>query len=192
MFHKDEILLDNQVSQCIFHNKALLHGVIGRDPYSMCGIDGGQSGMRVDQTRKMRGFGRIGATVGLTEQASANIVAQARLIDAGFGLRYDSALDQYEVDTDSTPIKFTRKASRGGKRSPHYAHVIERAYVKTVAGNKTRFTRREAEAAEAGNNLLSKFVHGSWKGLADQVERGIMNLPIAGADMRRAKTTGKN
>ena len=67
MFHKDEILLDNQVSQCIFHNKGLLHGVIGRDPYSMCGIDGGQSGMRVDQTRKMRGFGRIGATVGLAE-----------------------------------------------------------------------------------------------------------------------------
>jgi hypothetical protein len=38
----DEILLDNQASQCIFHNKRLLHKVIGRDPYTMCGIDGGQ------------------------------------------------------------------------------------------------------------------------------------------------------
>ena len=88
-------------------------------------------------------------------------------------------------------MKFTRKASRGGKRSPHYTHVIERAYVETVAGNKARFTRREGEVAKAGKNLLSKFAHGSWKGVTDQVERGIKNLPITGADMRRAKTIWK-
>ena len=61
-----------------------------------------------------------------------------------------------------------------------------------MAGNKARFTRREGEAAEGGNkNLLSKFAQGSWKGVTDQVERGIKNLPIAGADMRRAKTIWK-
>ena len=64
----DEILLDNQASQCIFHHERLLHRVTGRDPYNMCGIDGGQSGLSVD---------RIGATVGLAEKASANILAQA-------------------------------------------------------------------------------------------------------------------
>ena len=191
LFLNDEILLDNQASQCIFHNESLLHGVIGRDPYNMCGIDGAQSGLRVDRTGEIRGFGRIGATVGLAEKASANILAQARLIDAGYGVRYDGVRDQYEVDTDSKPMTFTRKVKRGGKRSPHYTHVIERAYVETVAGNKARFTRREGEAAEAGKELLSKFAHGSWKGVTDQVERGIKNLPIAGADMRRAKTIWK-
>ena len=50
--------------------------------------------------------------------------------------------------------------------------MIERAYVETVAGNKARFTRTEEEAAEAGKKLLSKFAHGSWKGVTDQVERG--------------------
>ena len=144
--------------------------------------------MRVDRTGEIKGFGKIGATVGLAKKASANILAQARLIDAGYGVRYDSARDQYEVDTDSKPMKFTRKVNRGGKRSPHYTHVIERAYVETVAGNKARFTRREGEAAEADKDLLSKFAHGSWKGVTDQVERGIKNLPIAGADMRREKT----
>ncbi len=163
-----------------------------REPYNMCGIDGGQSGLRVDRIGRVLGFEKIGATVGLAEKASTNILAQARLIDAGYGVRYDSSLDQYEVDTDSPrPMVFTRKASRGGKRSPHYIHVIERAYVETVAGNKARFTRREGQAAEAGKNLLSKFAHGSWKGVTDQVERGIKNLPIAGADMRRAKTIWK-
>ena len=46
LFLNDEILLDNQASQCIFHNESLLHGVTGRDPYNMCGIDGGQSKLR--------------------------------------------------------------------------------------------------------------------------------------------------
>lgn len=192
MFLGEEILLDNQALQCIFHNEGLLHGVTEREPCNMYDIDGGQSGLRVDRTGRILGFEKIGATVGLAEKASANILAQARLIDAGYGVRYDSSLDQYEVDTDSPrPMVFTRKASRGGKRSPHYTHVIERAYVETVAGNKARFTRREGEAAEAGKNLLSKFAHGSWKRVTDQVERGIKNLPIAGADMRRAKTIWK-
>ena len=33
LFLNDEILLDNQASQCIIHNET------GRDPYNMCGID---------------------------------------------------------------------------------------------------------------------------------------------------------
>jgi hypothetical protein len=60
-----------------------------------------------------------------------------------------------------------------------------------VTGNNARFTRKEGAAAEVGKDLLSKFAHGSWKGVTDQVERGIKNLPIAGADMRRAKTIWK-
>jgi hypothetical protein len=95
----------------------------------------------------------------------------------------------YEVDTDSEQITFTtRKVMRGRKLSPLYSHLIERTYVETVTGNKARYTRREGAAAEAGKDLLSKFAHGSWKGVTDHVERGIQNLPIAGADMRRAKT----
>ena len=69
--------------------------------------------------------------------------------------------------------------------------MIEQAFVETMAGNKARFTRREGLAAQIGKELLSKFAHGSWKGVTDQVERGIKNLPIAGADMRRAKTIWK-
>ncbi len=108
-------------------------------------------------------------------------------------MRDDSALDQYKVDTDSAPMIFARRTRWRGKRSPHYTHIIEReqSFVKTVTGNKARFTRREGAAAEVGKDLLSKFAHGSWKGVTDQVERGIKNLPIAGADMRRAKTIWK-
>ncbi len=106
-------------------------------------------------------------------------------------MRYDSALDQYEVDTDSTPMIFARRTRGHGRRSPHYTHVIERAFVETVTGIKARFTRREGAAAETGKELLSKFAYGSWKGVTDQVERGIKNLTIAGADMRRAKTIWK-
>ena len=94
MFLSGEILLDNQASQCIFHNESLLHGVVGRDPYTMYGIDGGESGLQVNRTGRISGFQKIGATVGLAGKASANILAQARLVDAGYGVRYDSILDQ--------------------------------------------------------------------------------------------------
>ena len=106
---------------------------------------------------------KIGATVGLAGKASANILAQARLVDAGYGVRYDSALDhQYEVDTDSRPMIFTRRDRRKGKQSPHYSHVIEQASVETVTRIKARFTRREGTAAEIGKEFLFKFAHGSY------------------------------
>ena len=118
MFLGEEILLDNQASQCIFHNEGLLHGVTEREPYNMCGIDGGQSGLRVDRTGRILGFEKIGATVGLADRASANILAQARLIDAGYGVQYDNSLDQYEVDTDSPrPMIFPRKKSESGRQA---------------------------------------------------------------------------
>ena len=121
-------------------------------------MEGSRNCVRVDRTGEIKGFGKIGATVGLAKKASANILAQARLIDAGYGVRYDSARDQYKVDTDSKPMKFTRKVNRGGKRSPHYTHVIERAYVETMAGNKARFTRREGEAGEASIQVRTRVV----------------------------------
>ena len=158
----------------------------------MCGIDGSRSGLPVDGTGRITGFRKIGATVGLAGKASANIPVHARLVNAGYGVRYDSTLDQYEVDTDSSPMIFTRRRSRGkGKRSPHYSHVMEQAFVETVSGNKARFTRRKGAAAELDKEILSKFAHVSWKGVTDQVERGIKNLPIAGADLRRARTIWK-
>jgi hypothetical protein len=83
--------------------------------------------------------------VGLAKKASANIFAQARLIDPGYGVQYDSIRDQYEVDTDSKPMIFTRKVKRENKRFLHYTHMIERAYVETLAGNKARFNRRKGE-----------------------------------------------
>ena len=56
MFLGEEILLDNQASQCIFHNEGLLHGVTEREPCNMYDIDGGQSGLRVDRTGRILGF----------------------------------------------------------------------------------------------------------------------------------------
>jgi hypothetical protein len=56
MFLGEEILLDNQALQCIFHNEGLLHGVTEREPCNMYDIDGGQSGLRVDRTGRILGF----------------------------------------------------------------------------------------------------------------------------------------
>ena len=83
---------------------------------------------------------------------------------------------------------FTRRTREKRKRLPHYSHVIEQTFVETVSGNKARFSWRKGAAAEFGKELLSKFAHGSWKDVTNQVERGIKNLPIAGVDIRWART----
>ena len=80
---------------------------------------------------------------------------------------------QYKVDTDSRPMIFTRRDRGKGKRSPHYPHIIEQAFVDTGLGTKLdsreeRVTRKEGVAAEIGQELLSKFAHGLWKGVTDQ------------------------
>ena len=50
MFLSGEIILDDQMSQCIFQYDNLLHGILERDSYTMCEIDGGQSGLQVERT----------------------------------------------------------------------------------------------------------------------------------------------
>ena len=87
---------------------------------------------------------------------------------------------QYKVDTDSRPMIFTRRDRGKGKRSTHYSHVIEQAFVDTgletkLDSREERVTRREGVAAEIGQELLSKFAHGLWKGVTDQLEKGIKN-----------------
>ena len=83
---------------------------------------------------------------------------------------------------------FTRRTREKGKQLTHYSHVIEQTFVETVSGYKARFSWKKGAAAEIGKELLLKFAHGSWKDVTDQVERGIINLPIAGVDIRWART----
>jgi hypothetical protein len=53
---------------------------------------------------------------------------------------------QYKVDTDSRPMIFTRRDRGKGKRSPHYSHVIEQAFVNT--GLETKLDSRKRGSRE--------------------------------------------
>ena len=49
--------------------------------------------MRVNRVGSARLFSKIGATIGVAEKASANILAQANLVDVGYGVTYDNTRD---------------------------------------------------------------------------------------------------
>ena len=123
LFAENEILLDNQASQAIFKNKNLLHNITSRVPYTMGGIDANHEGLTVARTGSIAGFSRIDGTIGLATNASANVLAQARLIDAGYKIEYDDTKDSYLVHADDEAMIFKRRLLQNGKRFPHYSYM---------------------------------------------------------------------
>lgn len=124
----------------------------------------------MNRTGRISGFRKIGATVGLAGKASANILAQARLVDAGYGVNYDSVLDQYEVEIDLGPIIFAKRARGRGRRLPYYTYVIERACVETATGNKARKQSGSGSRQGAPAKIRTRIMYGKTR-VADQVER---------------------
>ena len=201
-FAENEILLDNQASQAIFRNAELLHSLRERTPYKMGGIDSTQKGLLIEQTGSMLGLRKIDGSIGIASSASANVLAQARLIDAGYSVKFDDAADSYTVETDIGAMCFTRRRLRNGKLSPHYSHLLEQsgsrlnlvsnetkevALVETVSENIRRYTKREVKSARAARSLMEKLGHASLQSTIKAVNRGIMNCEVTATDLRNAE-----
>ena len=82
----------------------------------MGGIDSTQKGLLMEQTGSMLGLRKIDGCIGIASSASTN----ARLIDAGYSVKFDDAADSYTVENDIGATCFTRRRLRNGKRSPHF------------------------------------------------------------------------
>ena len=89
----------------------------------MGGIDANHEGLTVARTGSIVGFSRIDGTIGLATNASANVLAQARLIDAGYKIEYDDTKDSYLVHADDEAMIFKRRLLQNGKRFPHYSYM---------------------------------------------------------------------
>ena len=200
LFATDEILLDNQAAQSIFHNERLLHGVQGRTPYHLGSIDKSHAGLNITRTGGITAFSKLGLTVGLAAGASANVLSQARVIDAGYSVKYDRPGDLYVVQTDDGIMEFRRRKRERGGKSPHYTYIpndhglddlVEEeenaVYVETVAENMKRFTTREVKAAKEAKDLMVKLGHASFQSTIDVVNRGIMNNQVTAVALRNAR-----
>ena len=86
-FSATEVLLDNQAGRSIFKNRPLLHNTSAVAPLYIGGIDSTSRGLRISN------IGRVACET----TATANILSNARLLDAGDAVSYNQSQDVYHL-----------------------------------------------------------------------------------------------
>ena len=158
MFTQYDVLLDNEASLNIFHNKNLLTGLREAEhSIKVSSIQVGE-GVRVDSEGV---FGEFG-TVFYSGDASANVQSLASQVDVGATIRYDHEEDVLTLQPiDSRNVyKFGRKTipgSGGRFYSCDWRTVeAETAMVTTVNQNLKAFTKREIDRARSARELMGR------------------------------------
>ena len=94
MFSRSHVLLDNQASVSIFSNRDLLTNVkLSKNQIVLNGVQSNAKGVRVDQEGQ---FNEIG-NVYYSENATANILSFAAMVDEGAQIRYNQKGSQFTL-----------------------------------------------------------------------------------------------
>jgi hypothetical protein len=95
LFAPTMVLLDNQASQSIVHNSALLHAVRNIEPYSLGGLKAGGEGVLVERAGNFHELDGIDGTIGISPESSANILSFPRLVNAEHHVEYSPLPDDF-------------------------------------------------------------------------------------------------
>jgi hypothetical protein len=190
LFTATEVLLDNQGGTSIFHNADLLDNIRSVKGYRINGIEKSSRGLTVRRRGCFPDLANIGCGVGISNGATANIISQAAVRDAGYRIDYDFASDVYTVHGDQFVYRFGRKRENG-KISPHYSCDMfiggQSVLVNTVEDNMQRYTKREVGKAEAARELMSERLgFATPKATIDILNAGVLNCPVTAQDVLRA------
>jgi hypothetical protein len=94
LFAADEVLIDSQASVNVFKSKHLLRNIRkSQRSIVLNGVQSGASGVSIDLEGD---FNELGA-VFYTEEASANILSLAHLVDSDGDVRFEAELDQFTL-----------------------------------------------------------------------------------------------
>jgi hypothetical protein len=199
LFATDEVLIDSQASVNIFHNRLLLRN-IRRSQRSIVlnGVKTGASGVAIDQEGD---FNELGP-VFYSEEASANILSLAQLVDSGCDVRYEHEFDKFSLrPPNSTSLySFCRKDVTGSEgrfyecnlstmietSKVSEADAYELILVQTVEGNMKRYSKREVGGATRAREMLSRMGYPSVQHAIAMVESGT-NFDITAHDFRIAE-----
>lgn len=180
LFGDCELLLDNQASRSIFHDRGnLLHSVGDLEcPFNVGGINADGAPMRVQKGGKLES---LPIQIGVHSGCAANILSKTQLIDAGAKVRY---VDDHYVLNDE--MVFDRKMLPNGEKSSHYS--CDLALVGTIEDNMRRFTQRELKGASAARRFIAASGYPSNKAAVDMLNQGILNCPVTPSDVRNAES----
>lgn len=171
MFSRDHILHDNQASVNIFSNAYLLTGIRNAaNGIVLNGVQADARGVRVDMEGD-RDFCDVGV-VYYSDEASANILSMAAMVDVGAAITYDQSENRFTLRPRGSESIYTfcRRNVPGSEgrfyvcdvktmvSSRATAHPAEkdRVNVVTVSDNLKRYSKREVESAGKARQLLAK------------------------------------
>ena len=188
-FFEDEVLLDNEASASVFHNRNLLSNIVDACyPLIMRGVNKNAPSIMLGKVGDFREFGKVY----YSEKSSANILSFSNMRDLGCILSYDSSADVFclQLDKDSAIYEFKRKVIHGHTKGYYTRRFkVERVMVvSTVADNMRKFTKREIAAAQGARELIAKLGHPSSETARQLVSTGITGTAITASDITRAET----
>jgi hypothetical protein len=169
LFAADEVLIDSQASVNVFKSKHLLRNI--RKSHRSVILNGVQSGASGVSKDLESDFNELGALF-CSEEASANILSLAQLVDSGGDVRYEAELDQFTLrpPTSNSLYIFRRKDVAGSEGRFYVCQLstmVESAEIsaadqhqlalaQTVEDNMQRYTKHEVGGATRARDMLSK------------------------------------
>lgn len=176
----EDILLDNQATVSVFHNKGYLRNIRQADtPLTIVGV-GGQ--ITVSQVGDFGTFGKVY----YHPDAVANILCFYDVAKA-YKVWYDDEEDLFMIQNKKSGKKIPFK-----NRNKLYIwnptrEIEEKILIQTVDGNMSKYTKHEIHAAQEAKSAFIKFGRPSMKDFEDMVANGkILNCPFTVQDIHRA------
>ena len=184
-FSATEVLLDNQAGWSIFKNRSLLHYTSAVAPFYIGGIDSTSRGLRISEEGDFEDLGRVACET----TAAANILSNARLLDADNAVSYNQSQDVYHLQGNQKTYVSSRKMLRNGLRFSHYACGMantDQTFVTTVADNMRQYTKREVDQANVDRELMARLGNPSTQATISMPDAGVSNCAVTKQDVRNA------
>jgi hypothetical protein len=184
-----EVLLDNQATISIFHNKDLLYDVRRLSkPVSVYGIGGTVS---CNQVGTFYPFGEVL----YSPKATANVISLGKLSPDLFDVTFVHGSHFYVTFLETEESFVFDQAERGLHGGALFVYDAfwnkdhqEQIHITTVQQNESRFTKDEVKRAKLAQEMIHRLGYISTKDLCEMIKKGMMvNLSITAQDVVRAR-----
>ena len=169
--------------QSVFKNPALLHAIVGTPSVSLGGVNSQSPRLEISAKGE---FGDLGS-VGVSRNATANILSQGQAMQDGASVSYESTTDRYVVQKpNGKEWVFNRKLNPSGRKTNYWVHDTAHTTVltNTVSENLRRYTQREVKQMFEAKQLQVRLGYMNSRATVNLLNAGVLNCRVTATDVR--------